>query len=210
MSNLVKDINIKKQTHYFFDDSINIKDFDPNETKTHKKLYKNILIYYIAYVTIKDSKYVKINSVTPLYLMFNKMNGYFEEINENKYLTLVPTSENKEKIKKYEEQQIKIRYLIRSVTKKSDDYDEKYVKIKLDSDDKLPLNKTIESPFVEIVVTWPTKWPKLRDPFFKRTPQSKRTESCIMCYLDLCIQLFFFSKDHVKSRSEQNLKKNQY
>ena len=55
-------------------------------------------------MTIKDSKYVKINSVTPLYLMFNKMNGYFEEINENKYLTLVPTSENKEKIKKYEEQ----------------------------------------------------------------------------------------------------------
>ena len=48
MSNLVKDINIKKQTHYFFDDSINIKDFDPNETKIHKKLYKNILIYYIA------------------------------------------------------------------------------------------------------------------------------------------------------------------
>ena len=60
---------------------------------------------------------------------------------------------------------------------------------------------------MEIVVTWPTKWPKLRGPFFKRTPQSKRTESCIMCYLDLCIQLFFFSKDHVKSRSEQNFKK---
>ena len=31
------------------------------------------------------------------------MNGYFEEINENKYLTLVPTNESKEKIKKYEE-----------------------------------------------------------------------------------------------------------
>ena len=29
------------------------------------KSYKNILIYYIAYVTIKDSKYVKINSVNP-------------------------------------------------------------------------------------------------------------------------------------------------
>ena len=32
--------------------------------------------------------------------MFNKMNGYFEEINENKYLTIVPTNENKQKIKK--------------------------------------------------------------------------------------------------------------
>ena len=33
--------------------------------------------------------------------MVNKMNGYFEEINRNKYLTLVPTNESKEKIKKY-------------------------------------------------------------------------------------------------------------
>ena len=28
-----------------------------------------------------------------------------------------------------------------------------------------------------------------------------------MCYLDLCIQLFFLSKDHVKSLSEQYFKK---
>ena len=32
--------------------------------------------------------------------MFNNMNGFFEEINESKYLTLVPTNESKEKIKK--------------------------------------------------------------------------------------------------------------
>ena len=63
--------------------------------------------------------------------MFNKMNGYFEEINENKYLTPIPINESKEKIKKYEELQIKIRDLIRSVAKKSDHYDEKYMKIKL-------------------------------------------------------------------------------
>ena len=49
---------------------------------------------------IKDSKYVNINSVNPLYLIFRKVNGYFEEINGNKYLTLVPTNESKEKIKK--------------------------------------------------------------------------------------------------------------
>ena len=55
--------------------------------------------------------------------MINKMNGYFEEINENKYLILVPTNESKEKIKKYEELCIIIRDLIRSVTRKSDDYD---------------------------------------------------------------------------------------
>ena len=42
-------------------------------------------MYYTAYVTIKDSKYVKDNSVNPLYLIFNKMNGYFEEIKGNFY-----------------------------------------------------------------------------------------------------------------------------
>ena len=47
--------------------------------------------YLTEYVTIKDSKYVKINSVNPLCLIFSKVNGYFEEINKNKYLTLVPT-----------------------------------------------------------------------------------------------------------------------
>ena len=124
MSNKVKDISIKNHTYYFFDDIINIKNFDPNNIKIDEKSYKNILIYYIGYVTIKDSKYVKINSVNPLYLIFSKVNGYFEEINKNKYLTLVLTNESKEIIKEYEELWIKIKDLIRSITKHSDDYDE--------------------------------------------------------------------------------------
>ena len=49
---------------------------------------------------IKDSKYIKTNSVNPLYLIFRKMNEYFQEINGNEYLTLVPTNKSKEKIKK--------------------------------------------------------------------------------------------------------------
>ena len=55
--------------------------------------------------------------------MFNEMNGYFDEINENKYLILVPANESKEKIKKYEELCIIIRDLIRSVIRKPDDSD---------------------------------------------------------------------------------------
>ena len=50
------------------------------------------------------------------------MNRYFEEINGNKYLMLIPTNENKEKIKRYEE----LWCLIRLITKNSGDYDEKY------------------------------------------------------------------------------------
>ena len=84
--------------------------------------------------------------------MFNRMNGYFKEINRNKYLMLVPTNESKEKIKKYEELRIKFRDLIRSVTKKSDDYDEKCMKIKFNSDDELRLNKMIKIPVMVMVV----------------------------------------------------------
>ena len=65
-------------------------------------------------------EYVKNYSVNPLYLIFRYVNEYFEEINGNKYLALVPTHESKEKIKKYEELWTKIRDLMRSITKNSD------------------------------------------------------------------------------------------
>ena len=74
-------------------------------------------------MTIKDSKYVKINNVNPLNI--NKVNEYFEKVNANNYLMLVSTNESKEKIKKYEELQNKIRDLIRSITKNSHDCDKK-------------------------------------------------------------------------------------
>ena len=80
------------------------------------------------------------------------MNAYFEEINKYKYLTLVSTNESKGKIKKHEELWSKIRDLIRILTKNSDDYDEKYVKIKFNSDDLVRLNKAIEIPNTIIVV----------------------------------------------------------
>ena len=59
----------------------------------------------------------------------------------------------KTKIKKYEELWIKNK-VTNSVSKKSDDYDydEKYIKIKLNSDDESPLNKTVEISTITIVL----------------------------------------------------------
>ena len=94
MSNKFKDISIKNRTYYFFDD-INIKNFDPNNIKIDEKSYKNILIYYIGYTMIKDSKHI--NSVNPLFLIFSKVTEYFEEVEGNKYLTLVSTNESNKK-----------------------------------------------------------------------------------------------------------------
>ena len=145
-------MDLKIRTYYFFNDIINMKNFDPNNIKIDEKSYKDILIYYIGYLTIKYLKYVKINSVNPLYLIFNKVNDYYEEINTSKYLALISTNESKEKIKKYEELWSKIRNLVSLVTKNSDDYVEKYMKIKFNLDNKLPLNKTIKFPSIIIVV----------------------------------------------------------
>ena len=99
MSNKVKCISIKNNTYYFFDNIINIQIVNPNDIKKDKKSYRNILIYYIGNVTIKDSKCVKINSVNRLYTIFSKVSGYFENINKSKYLTLVATNESQEIIK---------------------------------------------------------------------------------------------------------------
>ena len=95
----------------------------------------------------------------PLYLIFNKVNRCFEEINGNKYLTQFPTNESKEKIKKYEKLWSNIKDLTRSITKNSVDYDEKYMRIKFNSDDELSLNKTIEFPTMTIVdrIVFPEK-----------------------------------------------------
>ena len=55
---------------------------------------KTILIYYNGYVSFKDLRYAKINSVNLLHLIINKKE-YFEEINGKNILTLVPTNEIK-------------------------------------------------------------------------------------------------------------------
>ena len=45
-----------------------------------------------------------------------------------------------------------IRDIIRSITKNSDDYDEKYMKVRFNLDEELPLNKTLEISSVAIVI----------------------------------------------------------
>ena len=70
----IEQINIKSRTCYFFDDTINITNFDSNLLRIDKKSYKNINIYYIGYITMKDFDYVNNHSVNPLYFLIDKVN----------------------------------------------------------------------------------------------------------------------------------------
>ena len=72
MSNKVKDISIKNKTCYFFNYIINIENFDLNNIKIDEKSYKNVLIDYIGYVTIKE--YLNVYNVNPLNLIFRYIN----------------------------------------------------------------------------------------------------------------------------------------
>ena len=63
--NSVREIDIKNRMYYFLNDIINIKNLDPNKIKTDENTLKNILIYYIGYITS--------NSAKPFYLITHKM-----------------------------------------------------------------------------------------------------------------------------------------
>ena len=83
----IKQIYIKNRTYYFYNDIIDLENFNSSLLKLDKKSYKDIGIYNIGYITIKKIANCKnIYSVNPLYLRINHASGYIEEINENKYL----------------------------------------------------------------------------------------------------------------------------
>ena len=94
---VVKQIDIKDRTCYFYNDIINIRKFDSNLLKIDKKSYKYIGIYNIGYITVKKiDDYENIYSVNPLYLIIDHASGYIEEKGVNKYFIFDSTDENKE------------------------------------------------------------------------------------------------------------------
>ena len=96
-----RQINIKNRTYYFYNDLINIKDFDTRLLKLEKKTAMNLGIYYIGYVTKKPEW--NVNSVNPLSLVINRIDGFTEEKNGDKYLNIALTNRNREVLRKYSE-----------------------------------------------------------------------------------------------------------
>ena len=139
-----KQINIKNRTYYFYNDIIDLENFDARLLKIDKKSYKDIDIYNIGYATKKKIDNCKnINSVNPLYLGITHANGYIEEKGMDKYLVFDSTDENKELLKKYNDVFNGIKDKIKEINSNECDYEKDYMKIKFNSDDDLPLNKSL-------------------------------------------------------------------
>ena len=117
-----------------------------------KKSYKDLDIYNIGYVKIKEigSGY-DINSVNLLYLRIDNAIGYIEEINEDKYLVFDVSDENKKLLKRYDDVFNGIMSKIREIDDDWLEYSKDYMKIKFNSDDNLPLNKPLK--FYQMTVT---------------------------------------------------------
>ena len=126
---------------------VDIKSFHSNLLKIVKKLYKDISIYYIGYITIKKfGDYEIIHSVNLLYLIIHSATRHFKEKNVEKYLIIDLTE-------KYEEVWSGIRSEIKTFNGgKQLFYENFFGRIGINTDDILPLNKTLKFPTLIIII----------------------------------------------------------
>ena len=124
-----RQLNIKNRTYYFYNDLINIKAFDARLLKLDKKTSMGLGIYYIGYVTKKPQW--NVNSINPLYLMINRIDGSIEEKNGDKYLNIADTGRTSEVLKKYSDVWNRIKDCIEKINNnnKLGEYDRDYIKL---------------------------------------------------------------------------------
>ena len=107
--------------------------------KIDKKSYKDISIYNIGYISIKTNGYGYDINIS---LRITHAGGYIEEINGDEYIIF--DSRDKELLKKYNDVFNGIMDKIKKIASDKCDYEKDYMKIKFNSDDDLPLNKSLD------------------------------------------------------------------
>ena len=123
----IKQINIKNRTYYFYNDIINLDEFDESRIRVDKKDFNDIDIYYLGYEQKKVSECNVINSVNPLYLRIIDMNGQFEKGKDDAW------------------------YLVISDKDDFVEYDD-YMKIKFESNNIFPTDKNVNIHIATIII----------------------------------------------------------
>ena len=73
----IRKLNIQVKIYYFYNDLINIKNFNINNLQLDKKDVLGNDVYYIGYITKKPQWCV--NSVNPLHLIINRIKGHLKK-----------------------------------------------------------------------------------------------------------------------------------
>ena len=149
---VVKLLEIKNRSYYFWDDTIFLKDFNAALLKLDKESSIGIDVYYVGYVTKKSV--FSINSVNPLYLVIREMDGYVEEIDDSDdiYLNIALTNNNTEVINKFNEVWKGIKDQILKIDGSVKEYDKDYKKIRFNSDVALPLNTVLKLYSLAVII----------------------------------------------------------
>ena len=144
----LKQVNKKNRQNYFFNSMTNIKNFDSNLLSIDQISFKSTdcVIYDIEY-------FKNLNSKNSLHLVFNNVDVYIEENNEDKYLIFALTDKNKEALENYTELWDEIKGQIELISgKEPTEYKKNFMKIRFESDDDLPLGKILNIPASLIIV----------------------------------------------------------
>ena len=127
-------LDIKNRLFTLFAKVVNIVDFNPKRLNIQNEGSGELCIYYIKYN--KD----------PFYLVIDDLKGYFEENNDNKYLTM-----SKSQKMMYTRIWEEIKKVLNEVDEFSN-YDKNYDVISFDNDDILSLNSIINIYSITIII----------------------------------------------------------
>ena len=127
-NNELKKVCIKNRTSYYFDDIIKLKDFDLDHFLIDENSHENILIYDRWYNTLFGSKSLQIR--------FDKIDEIIRIYDESRYIILFGK-------KKYGALYNKITYLVSIKSGITYIISHYFAKIKVDSYESLPIEKTL-------------------------------------------------------------------
>ena len=147
----IKQINIKNRTYYFYNDIINLNEFDESKIKIDKKDFNEINIYYLGYEHKKKiSECNVINSVNLLYLKIADMKGQFEKGKDDAWYLVISDKDDvyKKLVDIFESIKNKITEKLWDVVK----YDNDYIKIKFESNNIFPTDKDVNIDMAAIVI----------------------------------------------------------
>ena len=146
----LKQRNIKNRAYYFYNDIINLDQFDESKIKVDKEDFNDIDIYYLGYEHKKKiSKCDVINSVNPLYLRIVDMNSQFEKDKDDAWYLIISGDDDVFKlIDIFESIKNKITEKTWDVVK----YDKDYMKIKFESNNILPEGKDVNLRIATIII----------------------------------------------------------
>ena len=133
----IKQINIKNRTCYFYNDIIDLDEFDGSKIKVDKKNFNDIDIYYLGYEYKKKiTECNEINSVNPLYLRIKDMKGQFKKGKSDNVWYLIIFGDA-DVLRIFANIWKSIRTKIEENTSGIEQYDEDYMRIKFESNDNL-------------------------------------------------------------------------